>query len=80
MERDGVGVAWPTQLSTWVVDPFLLAELRDQQLASASAPPPAARAPRSASPYISGHRGRTFVIVVPGEVVLVQVDLELELD
>ncbi len=38
-------VAWPTQLSTWVVDPFLLAELRDQQLASASAPPPAARAP-----------------------------------
>ena len=32
------------QLSTWVVDPFLLAELRDQQLASASTPPPAAAA------------------------------------
>ncbi|KAI8462509.1 MAG: N-acetylglutamate synthase [Monoraphidium minutum] len=25
---------------------------------------------RTASPYISGHRGRTFVIVIPGEVVL----------
>ena len=24
---------------------------------------------RGASPYIEGHRGRTFVIVIPGEVV-----------